>query len=209
MDIEALSVTPQLLGQHFSQRFFPTFSGQGFGAIEGIVMIGASLALMFAGRRIIKILAFVVLGLILGGAGAILGAEYLGMGQFGVLLGGLAGFLVGGALSLLLLPLAIGAGLGLLVYDFTRSLGASFLISVFIGIGFVIAGIMLSSEILSAATAVFGGFLFFDALFLFGTPMLFAAILAVILASAGFWIQESEMGERKRTVTTAPITQTA
>lgn len=171
-----------------SQRLLRSFLPQNLNVFEALLLMVISLALMFAGRKVIKVLAFLAVGLVIGAAGALFGTFVLGF--LGTLVGGIIGFILGGLLSLALLPVGIGFGAGLIAYDLTLALVHSFIFAIVIGIIFFGIGVALSSKVLSLAAAIFGGLLFFEAITFFGSPILVSAILTILLATTGFWIQD-------------------
>jgi hypothetical protein len=193
--------------QHFLQHVPPPIANQVVNITEGLIAIAVALVLMFMGRLLIKMIAFIAVGLILGEVGAFVGGSYFG--PLGLVVGALGGFLIGGTLSLVILPLAIGFAAGLLAYDLSGAMTSYFLISVMIGIIFFALGVVLSSQMLSVATAVFGGIIFLDALLLFGVPFLVAAIASLGLAILGFWAQK--VGERapRKPIAVAAVAQTS
>ena len=83
----------------------------GLPAIVALLFVLAlALALTFAGREMIKVLAFIVTGLIVGGVSSEIGMNY--MGTVGAILGGVAGFLFGGILGVFLVIVGVGIALG-------------------------------------------------------------------------------------------------
>ena len=74
-----------------------------------LAMLVVSLLLIFAGRKVVKALAFLVVGLIGASIGGEFAAHYLGsLGSFGTILGVLIGFVAGGLIGLLLVRVGIG-----------------------------------------------------------------------------------------------------
>jgi hypothetical protein len=159
-----------------------------------LLFLVVALALIFAGRYVIRIIAFFGVALIFAAAAASIGAIVLGI--VGFIGGGIFGFIVGGIASFVLLPLAIGFATGIVAYNLTQNLVHVFALSVFVGVVFFVLGIFLSMKFLSLATAVFGGLILFNVFVFFHVPSLFSGAIALVLGAAGFWIQGG-FGERK------------
>ena len=146
-----------------------------------------SLVLIFAGRTVVKVLAFLIVGL----AGALLGAtlasQYLPPG--GLLVGALLGLVLGGLLGAVAVEIGVGLAIGygayVLALDFAGE--ATALIA---GIAFFMVGLALSNKILGAVTAVAGGFLLFDVLLSFDLAPTLATTVAALATMAGIWVQE-------------------
>ena len=155
-----------------------------------IVMLVVSLLLIFAGRKVIKALAFLVVGLIGASIGGVLGAQYLAsLGVFGRVLGILIGFFVGGLMGIVLVALGIGVAVGYGAYLLTLDIVSNSTAAIVVGIIFFIIGLALYSKILSLVTAVAGGFLFYDALRLYNLNPILATLLAAVLTLAGILVQ--------------------
>lgn len=152
-----------------------------------IILAIVGLALIFAGRHIIRVIAFLAVGLVVAALGAAFGALILGI--IGLLVGGFLGFIIGGILSLLLLPIAIGIGAGVIAFNMAQTLAHVYILSVVTGIVVFIIGIVLSAKLLSLATAGFGSLLLFNALVFFNIPYPIAALIALTLGVAGFFAQ--------------------
>ncbi len=164
-------------------------------------LLVVSLALVFAGRKIVKVFAFLVVGLIGASVGGILAAQYLtSLGNLGTLLGVLAGFLLGGLIGILLVAVGIGLALGYAAYLLSLSFFSGHTIPLIIGFVFFIIGLALHNKILGVVTAVAGGLLFFDVLTLYGLGYTLSVALAVVVTLAGIWVQEG-LGRRKTSPT--------
>ena len=163
--------------------FFPRIASTTY----ALVLLLASLAMIFAGRWIIRAIAFITIGLVFGFAGATFGATILG--PFGLFLGGILGFIVGGLLSLVLLPLAIGLGTGYIAYSLFQSFVHVYIFSIIVGLIFFVIGIILSSKLLALATAFLGALLLADVLIFFHVPSLIAVLAALVLGAVGFFVQ--------------------
>ena len=155
-----------------------------------VVMLVVSLLLIFAGRKVVKALAFLVVGLIGASIGGILGAQYLtSLGVFGNLLGILIGFFVGGLMGIVLVALGIGVAVGYGAYLLTLDVLSSRTAALVVGIVFFIIGLALYGKILSLVTAVAGGFLLYDALRLYSLNPVVSIVLAAVIALAGIFVQ--------------------
>lgn len=152
-----------------------------------VSLVGVSLAVIFAGRTLAKVLAFFAVGL----AGAVLGSslavQYLSSSW--ALVGLLLGFVMGGALGVVLLSVGIGLALGyagyLVALDF--ALGATF--ALIVGAALFVIGLMFVNKILSLTTATLGGLLLFGVLTHYGFGLPLAALVATALTLAGIWVQ--------------------
>ena len=155
-----------------------------------IVMLVVSLLLIFAGRIVVKALAFLVVGLIGASIGGMLGAQYLtSLGSAGSILGVLIGFVAGGLIGLLLVRAGIGLAVGYAVYLLTRDIVSDAIVAVVVGIVFFLIGVILYNKILPLVTAVAGGFLLYDALRLYGLAPTVSTVLAAVVTLAGIWVQ--------------------
>jgi hypothetical protein len=153
-----------------------------------LVLLVISLLLIFFGRAVVRVLAFLVVGLIGATAGGMLVTHYLpGLGTLGSLLGLLVGFIVGGLIGLLLVPLGIGLVVGYATYLLTLDVVSNKTAALVVAVVFLIIGALLYKKILTIVTAVAGGFLLFDALGFYLSPT-FAAAIAVVITVAGLWI---------------------
>jgi hypothetical protein len=166
-------------------------------------MLVVSLLLIFAGRKIIKALAFLVVGLIGASICGMFAAHYLtSLGSFGTILGVLIGFVAGGLIGLLLVRVGIGLAVGYAAYlvtvDFVSSTVAAFVV----GFGFLVVGWFLYNKILSLVTVVAGGFLLYDALRLYGLDPTVSTVLAALVTMAGIWIN---FGPRRRASLSRPM----
>jgi len=154
-----------------------------------IAMVIVALLLIFAGRAVVKIFAFLVVGLIGASIGGMLGAQYLSsLGWVGTLLGALMGFFLGGLIGVALVAFGIGLAVGYGAYLLTLDLIHSSPAAIVVGFVFFVIGLVLYNKILSLVTAVAGGFLLYDALRLYGIDPTLSAVLAVLVTVAGIWI---------------------
>ncbi len=176
--------------------FFPhALSGPG-GLVYAGVLLLLSLALMFAGRSIIKALSFLVVGL--AGAAFGLAAGGLVLGVLGAIVGGVVGFVVGGLIGLLLLHVGMGLALGYFGYLAVRDLTHVFILAVAVGVVLFIVGVIISSRLLELVTAAVGGIILYGALVFFGLPPLYSFLVSLVLAVAGFYVQWRRRGANPR-----------
>jgi hypothetical protein len=162
----------------------------GAGAVIYLVaLIVVSLLLMFAGRAIIKALAFVAVGL----AGAAFGATAGGLilGLLGAVIGAFVGFIVGGLIGLLLVHIGMGLALGYFGYVIIRDLTHVFILALVLGFFLFVVGIIISSKLLDLVTAILGGMILYETLVILRVSPLFATLMAVILAVLGFYVQRT------------------
>ncbi|HYB76534.1 MAG TPA: hypothetical protein VEC08_06220 [Nitrososphaerales archaeon] len=163
-----------------------------------IVLLIVSLLLIFAGRKVVKALAFLVVGLIGASIGGTLAAQYISsLGWFGSILGILIGFFAGGLLGLLVVRLGIGLAVGYAAYVITVDIVSSTIAGIIVGFVFFLTGVVLYNKILTLVTALAGGFLLFTALNLppLNLPSLASAAIAIIITMIGLWV---DFGRRKR-----------
>ena len=161
-----------------------------------LAMLVVSLALIFAGRNVVKLFAFLVVGVIGASIGGAMAAQYLaGSGSLGVLLGVLVGFFTGGVLGIVLVAVGIGVAVGYAAYLLTAGFVSGTTIPLVVGLVFFIIGVALYGRILGVVTAIAGGLLFFDVVLIYGLGPIPSTILAAALTLAGIWVQE---GFRRR-----------
>ncbi len=166
-------------------------------------MLAVSLVLIFAGRTVVKVVAFLVVGLIGASIGGTLAAQYLvGSGGLGTLLGFMLGFVIGGLIGVVLIGVGIGLAIGYGAYLLATSYVSGTTIPLVVGIVFFIIGFAFYNRILSAVTAVAGGLLLFDVLQLYGLDQTLAIVVAAGATLAGIWVQEGA-GKRRAAPTTA------
>jgi hypothetical protein len=167
---------------------FPSaLSGPG-GLLFAIVLLVLSLALIFYGRSIIKALAFLVAGLAGGAFGLAAGGVVLG--PIGAIVGGLLGFVIGGLIGLLVVHLGMGLALGYFGYLAVHDLTHVFALAVVVGVVLFLVGVAISSKLLELVTALVGGFVLYGVLVYFGAGPLAAGAASVLLAFAGFFVQQ-------------------
>src|SRR2546425_10973118 len=151
-----------------------------------VALLLAALFLIFFGRRVIKVVAFILGGLAGAYFGGILGAAFLG--SFGTVVAEVIGFLLGGFLGMSFLSFAVGLGLGYAGFAITQAvLGSTPDISV--GLVLCVVGMILAGKILSLVSVVFGGFLLLNVLTFVGLPLELTLVAVIILSILGLWIQ--------------------
>ena len=170
---------------------FPSALSQGpSGTFTAIVLGIVALGLMFAGRSIIKGLAFVVVGFAGAAFGAAAGALILG--PLGGLIGIVLGFLLGGLVGVVLVELGMGIALGYFGYLLTRFLDGPVDLVLVVGVVLFIVGLALSTKALELVTAVIGGIVLDSVLIFFGASTFNAAVISLLLAAAGLFVQDSK-----------------
>lgn len=187
------------LPQIAAGNFFPhALSGPG-GLVYAGVLLLLSLALMFAGRSIIKALSFLVVGLAGAAFGLAAGGLVLGvLGVLGAIVGGVVGFVVGGIIGLLLLHVGMGLALGYFGYLAVRDLTHVFILAVAVGVVLFIVGVIISSRLLELVTTAVGGIILYGVLVFFGLPPLYSFLVSLVLAVAGFYVQWRRRGANPR-----------
>ena len=167
-------------------NFLPHLSGLG-GSLFAVILALVALGLMFSGRSIIKGIAFLAVGLAGAAFGLAVGGGFLGV--IGAVIGGVLGFLVGGAIGLLLVDVGMGLALGYFGYLATRDLTNVFVLAVVVGIVLFFVGVAISSKLLDLVTAILGGVILDGVLVFFGVSPPLAAVISVVLAAVGFFVQ--------------------
>lgn len=160
---------------------------QGQGSLLLLAVLGLSLVLIFAGRKLVKVVAFLVAGLVGAAIGGALGALFLNSGL--ALIGVLIGFVLGGLLGVVLISLGIGLAVGYAGYLIVLGLAGSSTIAAVAGLVFFIVGLALASKILTLATAVAGGLLLFNVLAYFGFSPIVSTLIAAATTLIGLWVQ--------------------
>jgi len=157
------------------------------GDVLFLALLVVSLALIFAGGTLAKVLAFIVVGLLGAVFGGIIIAQYISP-QWD-LVGVLLGFVIGGLLGMALLSLGVGLVVGYTAYIISLGFGLSSTVALVAGVVFFIVGLALSSKVLKVVTAVAGGFLLFNVLVYFGLDPLVSTLISAALTAAGLWVQ--------------------
>ncbi len=156
--------------------------------VLALVLAVVALLLIFEGRKVVKVLAFLIVGLIGLSIGGALGGQYLSsLGQAGTILGALIGFFAGGLIGLFLVAFGIGLIVGYGAYLLTLDIISDSTAAIVVGVIFFIIGLVLYNKILTFVTAVAGAFLLYDALVLFGLGSVLSLVLAFIVFIIGIW----------------------
>ena len=167
------------------------------------VLLGVSLVLIFAGRTLVKVVAFLAVGLVGAALGGTLWVQYL-TPQLDII-GVLLGFVIGGLLGVALLPLGVGLALGYAAYVIALSFALGATGALIAGVALFVVGAILSNKILGVATALVGGLLLFDVLVRYvGFGPTFATLVAGLITLIGLWVQLSP-GRRTPQPTTASV----
>ena len=165
-----------------------------------LAMLGVSLLLIFAGRTLAKVLAFVVVGLVGAAFGGTLAAQFLSPGWS--IVGAVLGFVIGGLLGVTLMILGIGLAAGYAGYLLALELALNPTAAIVFGFIAFILGLVLANKFLALGTAIVGGFLLFNTLALIGLGPSISIVVAAVTTLIGIWVQ---WGQRKRmTQPTAP-----
>jgi MFS family permease len=174
--------------------FVPNLFPQTEGVLYALLLLLLALALMFAGRSIIKALAFLVVGL----AGAVFGIAAGGLvfGLIGSVAGGIVGFILGGLIGLLLVQVGIGIALGYFGYLVVRDVTHVFILAIVVGVILFVVGVVVASKLLEAASAFLGGVILYGVLVFFGLGADLAFILSLIVAVLGFFVQHQSSSKR-------------
>jgi len=148
-----------------------------------VLVLTLSLMIIFVGSKLIQWLSFALVGLIVAALGTVAGNAYAG--QFGALLGFVAGFVVGGASTLVLLPLGLGIGVGLASFAAAQLLVQIPYVPPLVGIVGFAYGFLLTDLLLPAISALQGGLLIFSAGLSAGFPPVEMLIGCLALCAAG------------------------
>jgi hypothetical protein len=182
------------------QNMLAVLQGQVPAWLPLLALLAVSLVLIFAGRSVVKVIAFFVVGLIGAAIGGALAAQFLaGAGDLGTLLGVLLGFAIGGLIGVVLVMVGIGVVLGYGAYAVTQHFVSGNIIPLIVGFVFFLVGIALYNKILGLVTAVAGGFLLFDVLIAYGAGSTLSLVIAAALTLAGVWVQE-DMHRKKKVI---------
>ena len=153
-----------------------------------LTLLAMSFILIFAGRTLVKVVAFLVVGFVGAAFGGTLAVQYLPP-QW-TLIGVLLGFLSGGLLGVALLPLGVGLAVGYAGYLFALDLALGPTAVLIAGIVSFVVGVLLSGKVLGVATAIVGGLLLFDVLSRYaGFSLTTATVVAALMTVVGLWIQ--------------------
>jgi len=156
-------------------------------AAAGLLLLIVGLAFAFAGGALVKGLVFLGAGLVGSAVAVALLLPYLP----GLLLipVWVVGFLLGGLLSLLFLPLGVGLLLGYMAYWLAAALGLGIFLSLLVGGLLFLAGLFSTRQVLGLVTAAVGGLLTMNALLLLSSPAWLAALLGLAVGIGGLLAQ--------------------
>ncbi len=151
-------------------------------------LLALSLVLIFAGKTLVKVVAFVAVGIVGAAFGGTLAAQYLAPSW--QIVGLLLGFVIGGLLGVALIALGIGLAVGYAAYVLALDFALGPTVALIAGVVFFIVGLALSGKILTVGTAIIGGLLLFDVLTRYaGFGPTIATVVAAALTIAGLWVQ--------------------
>lgn len=181
-------------GSAVDASFFP-HSLSGLGAtVYALALAIISLALLFAGRSVIKAVVFLAGGLAAATIGLAAGGILLG--PVGAIAGGFIGFVIGGAMGVLLVPVGLGLALGYFAYLSTRFLAHSEILAVSVGVVLFFVGVAASTRILELVTAMVGGVIMYGVVVFFGAPPAAAGAISLVLTVAGYLTQRGQQRAR-------------
>lgn len=170
-----------------------------------LALLGASLVLIFAGRTMAKVVAFLAVGIVGAAFAGSLAGQYLAS-QWQIL-GVLLGFVIGGLLGVVLLPLGVGLATAYAGYVIALDLALGPTAALIVGVALFIVGAVLSDKILSVATAFIGGLLLFDVLTHYGFGPTLATLVAALITLVGLWVQLAPGRRPSQPATTAVVGQ--
>lgn len=124
--------------------------------LTGLILMLLGLILVFAGRGVIKFIAFLIGGIIGGLAASIIMAPYLGGAT---ILAGIIGFILVGALTQLLLPVGAGLIAAALTYLFLKPL-LNVIFALILAVIMFLIVLMLFNKTLAVGTAFLGSLIF-------------------------------------------------
>ena len=156
-------------------------------AVLLLALLGVSLVLIFAGRALAKVVAFLAVGIVGAALGGAVAAQNLP--TYWELIGVLLGYVMGGLLGVAVLPLGVGLAVGYAAYVIALDLALGPTAALVAGVAFFVVGALLSGKILGVTTAVIGGLLLFDVLTRSGFGPTLATLVAALLTVAGLWVQ--------------------
>ena len=152
-----------------------------------VTLLAVSVAMIFAGRTLAKILTFLAVGITGAALGGSLAVQYLS--QSWSVVGALLGFVIGGMLGLVLLSVGVGLAIGYAGYLVALDFALGTTSALFVGLGLFVVGLMLSNKILGLATALLGGLLLFGVLNHYGFGFATTTLVAGALTLAGLYVQ--------------------
>ena len=166
----------------------------GVGAtVSGIILIVLGLVLMFLGRKLVKVIFFLVGGII--GALLVLRFAYLFPTMSYAYLAALIGFITVGLIFYFLLPFGAGLLAGLATFLILRPIIGDLLITVILALAALIIVVILFNKLLIVGTAFLGALILLTGLnqiaiqsnIILAEPIQLA--LLVIFTIIGCWVQ--------------------
>jgi hypothetical protein len=151
-----------------------------------VSLLVISLLLIFVGSRLAEGLAFVVVGLVAASIGFALGVPF---GTPSSLVGFVAGFLLGGAAAVLLLPVGMGLALGFMGYQVAASLTGIELVPVMVAIVCFTYGLFLTDLLLPVVSSAAGGLMLYDAAISLGMPTPEMVLVVATMSMIGVVVQ--------------------
>ncbi|RLG08662.1 MAG: hypothetical protein DRN68_03235 [Thaumarchaeota archaeon] len=148
--------------------------------MTGLILALLGLVLVFAGKGVIKFIAFLVGGIIGGLAVSVIMAPYLGGAT---ILAGIIGFILIGALTQLLLPVGAGLVAAALTYLFLKPLLGVIFVLIFAIVMFFVV-LMLFNKILAVGTAFLGSLIFLAGIQRFVSLDTYLSLLIIVALTA-------------------------
>jgi len=148
--------------------------------LTGLILALLGLVLVFAGKGVIKFIAFLVGGIVGGLAVSVIMAPYLGGAT---ILAGIIGFILIGALTQLLLPVGAGLVAAALTYLFLKPLLGVIFVLIFAIVMFFVV-LMLFNKILAVGTAFLGSLIFLAGIQRFVSLDTYLSLLIIVALTA-------------------------
>ena len=148
--------------------------------LTGLILMLLGLILVFAGRGVIKFIAFLIGGIIGGLAASIIMAPYLGGAT---ILAGIIGFILVGALTQLLLPVGAGLIAAALTYLFLKPL-LNVIFALILAVIMFLIVLMLFNKTLAVGTAFLGSLIFLMGIRQFISLDIYLSLLIIAVLTA-------------------------
>ena len=148
--------------------------------LTGLILMLLGLILVFAGRGVIKFIAFLIGGIIGGLAASIIMAPYLGGAT---ILAGIIGFILVGALTQLLLPVGAGLIAAALTYLFLKPL-LNVIFALILAVIMFLIVLMLFNKTLEVGTAFLGSLIFLMGIRQFISLDIYLSLLIIAVLTA-------------------------
>jgi hypothetical protein len=172
-----------MLSAPFLLSYFP--SQLEFEAV--VAVLSLSLLMVFVGSRLIRELAFIVVGLMGGLVGVTIGGYVLG--PLGAVIGFVGGFIAGSYATVLFLPAGLGIAVGFAGYAVAKAFIGVTVVPILVGaVGFAY-GFLLTDLLLSVVSAAIGGAMLYDLLITTGLPPYEMLVVTIALTAAGVTTQ--------------------